>query len=363
MGSVFFLLLGVFVLFVSERPLFAQDAGNTDEVSLVPERIPGKEEEAVAYRMAYTPFFSREDAATLLRARTAMSLAEAAAAAIARRTGLETAPSVPGSGNNDGKPLPDERWTDLAVAEALASFSFSKRLRSLGDERGICSVTGRFSLPGQGLSEKIAGLLRQPDVIEALCIAIKLRAAAVEMLERGLEETTAPGKPSLSKQEIRQQIGRLISLEWAFPRLAALEKEGRGDPGAALAEVDRELARDPHNPLLFYLQGKFLMAEKPQAKAVDAYSRCLDRYPEFGAALFERGMAFMKLHLHELGAADFSAAIKLRPAARFFIARGAAERKMGDLASMCSDYREACALGRCQEYGWARERGYCEAAR
>lgn len=358
-GRICFVFLGALLFFASGCPLFAQEAGVGDGISLVPARIPEKDGSVAAYRMAYTPFFSREDAATLLRARTAMRLAEAAAAAIARRTGFEGARFGLAAGSGGGESGLGERWADLAVAETVASFSFSKQLRSLGDERGTCSVMGRFSLPEKGLAGKITEILRQPDLLEALCIAIKLRTEAVEKLERGLGEATSPGKPALSKQEIRQQIGRLISLEWLFPRLAELAKKDQGAPGAMLTGLDRELARDPCNPLLLYLQGKSLMAEKPQAKAIDAYSSCLDRYPGFGAALFERGMAFMKLHLHELAAADFSAAIGLRPAARFFIARGAAERKMGNLASMCSDYREACALGRCQEYGWAREHGYC----
>lgn len=342
-------------------------------VSTIPEltALPVSEPGQARYSMAFTPSFPSQSAFALLHATIATELLDRAAQSLSDTVILPSQIEDTANHPDKQKLLPLFR----ALAIRLGTISFQETTQTDNDT-GLCTVTGIMTMPAEKDLGQIAEALKEKDDLETISLALTLRDEALKKLTT----KTAPlfpdprdrtGQPFsgeskkqaqqwLSKQELRMLTARLEGVEKALNLLACNNTSLWADLKTTISKLRSATENDPDNPVLLYLLGRALIREKPQATAIEAFNKSLDAAPKHAAALYERGLAFFSLHLPEQALEDFSQALSIRKAANFLMARGTTYMKLGNMPAMCQDYAEACTLGQCESYQWARSKGYCD---
>lgn len=357
------------------RP-FGADARGLPEPTALRTQDPNR----IGYSLEFYPAFPKESALALLHAKIATELLDLAAAGLPHKTGLPPVHADAASGgpnNPDNSGDRDRRLFSRAVAVRLCSISFRDSIQYNNDAEGVCSAIGTLTMASERLPERFAEALRQRDALDTISLALKLRDDALAGVEACMAPDAFPdprdrrgqafsgeskerARNWLSKAELRKLTARFNGTENALRILSLRDKSNRySDLKGVLETLRAETERDPDNPVLLFLQGEAMLQQRPQAAAVDAFNRCLDIVPDHAPALYERGLAFLSLHLPEQALEDFSRAVAVRRAPNFLLARGSVHMKLRDFPAMCRDYADACALGRCEGYEWSRSKGYC----
>ncbi len=324
--------------------------------------LPASEAAQSSYSASFSPSFPKESACALLHAKVSAALLDHALHDLSQKT--KNASFLIQDATNESNA---QVFLLQAVATRMYPITLQDELQHQNSEEGRYTVTGTLFMPPDGLTlETIAKTLRQRDELDTISLALALREEALAKLEAAMPQDELPNAVShaqrrLSKLELLTTTARLKGTETALQLITA--RRGANQREALKTTIERlrtETAHDPNNPALLFLLGQALLREKPQAAAIDMLNRCLDAAPKHAPALYERGLAFLSLHLPEQAVADFSKALAIRRAPNFLLARGSMYLKLQDMPAMCRDYAEACSLGQCESYQWACAKGFCD---
>ncbi|GFM37085.1 hypothetical protein [Desulfovibrio psychrotolerans] len=224
------------------------------------------------------------------------------------------------------------------------------------------------------LREALTAQFRQPVRLMLLRRAMDEEQA---ILDRFV--SLAATMPQSSLQPSAQPSGQMAgALRKEFePRFAALLNELQAvnlyrdilrnhenglwqNPETTATAIEQALELAPNSPLLLHAKGTILYQNGKTQPALDTFSRCIDLAPDFAQALHDRGTTYVRIHLTDLAVADYNAALALHPTNPSFLqSRGSAHLLRKDFEAMCSDFREACGLGHCENLHWATSRGHC----
>lgn len=351
-----------------------QDHGNVPDAPVIPEltRLPMQRSDQIGYSVPFYPGFPKQYALGLLHAKIAVELLDIASERLSQK--IEEAAAKPKGANQQL----DMAHLLRAVAARLSYVSFQDKIQYQDDVEGFCTVIGTLTMEQGQISERIAQALRQRDTLDTISLALDLRSKALAQFKEGITPEALPeprdskgrvfsgesknyARNWLSKATLRKTIARFNGVETALRFLSLRGTSKRfTDLKGTLETLQAETESDPDNPVLLFLLGEALMQERPQAAAIDAFTKALEAAENHAPTLYERGLAFLSLYLPEQALEDFSSALAVRHAPNFFLARGSVYMKLGNYPLMCRDYADACTLGQCEGYEWAQSRGYCK---
>ncbi len=142
-------------------------------------------------------------------------------------------------------------------------------------------------------------------------------------------------------------FSRSLSGSWRTPQLV-------------VQAMENALELDPANALLWQAKGSAALQAGNTRDAINALSQSIRLMPDFALALYDRGTAYVRLHLTDLALEDYTAAMRVWPrTAELHRAQGTVFLLREDMPQMCSEYRTACELGECDTFHWAVSRGHC----
>ena len=117
---------------------------------------------------------------------------------------------------------------------------------------------------------------------------------------------------------------------------------------------------DPENPVSLYLLAESRLRGGKSSFAIDALSKALKLDPGFSEALALRATTYLGLQLTTQALADFDLLIKKEESnPAYYLGRGSTWLIEKDFTNMCADFKQACELGDCSAYTWAKKRNYC----
>jgi tetratricopeptide (TPR) repeat protein len=123
---------------------------------------------------------------------------------------------------------------------------------------------------------------------------------------------------------------------------AARDDKKQGDAKAAMADIDRLLARFPDHVSLRIARAGLLASEYDYEAAIREYDRVLRSEPDNVVALLSRASARVELGWFDAAAEDFDAAIGTEPELAFiYVQRAHFNARRGDLAAAFADVDRA----------------------
>lgn len=167
---------------------------------------------------------------------------------------------------------------------------------------------------------------------------------------------------SLDKKHYYDSFAAKLGALKAYRKLIPEYSNGLwSNPEKTLKAVELLLKKAPEEPVLLHAKGTILFQLKDTIGAIKNYSMALDFSPQLVVALHDRGTAYVRAGLADMGLVDYDIAITLEPDnPHLFISHGSANLVLRDYNSMCEYYRKGCTLGLCDELHWAISRNLCK---
>ncbi len=248
----------------------------------------------------------------------------------------------------------------------LARMVYSTRVTALG-MRGfppnVQAVVQVALEPSPDLDRAVKKALTRPDLLDLYERAAILQAELVmrydAAAQKGLSMNPERGGTVEKRLKLTGILNRLTALEGYMALLPRLEKSWN-DPLAAHAKLARLVELAPDNPLIRTAMAEVLLQLDRPAEAMEHAGEALALDPGFARAHDAKGTIFLRQRLPALAADSFSRAIAEAPSNPDYRAhRAAAYMVREETALMCADFAKACALGNCEGYAWAAEKGLC----
>ncbi len=262
------------------------------------------------------------------------------------------------STDNAGSPIP--------LLEGLARMLYSIRVENAGMTGFPPHVQAEVRvrlLPPADMRAAIRRALLRQDLQELYARAVVMQISLVEEYDNAtppaLAMTPETGGEAEEQLRIRHILNRLDALEGYTELLPSLENSWK-EPEAAHKQLAPLLERAPDNPLIRAAMAEALLQLNRPAEAMEHIGEALRLAPDFARAHNIGGAILLRQRLPALAADAFTRAIALAPRNPQYLAhRAAAYLVQEQLPEMCADFRSACALGDCDGYRWAKEKGQC----
>ncbi len=273
---------------------------------------------------------------------------------------LVTLPEVRVAGSMAASPLKSPSLLALARATAEPSVLL------VGRSRRDATVTVTVALPG-GDAGMPSGVRARDALIhtERLALYEKAVSREQELLER-FDRLVLPRDKAGMRPDRRDEaaaIANEIRALWIFvDQLPAMNGIWK-NPAAVREAMKDALRLFPDSALCRNALGDASLQLGRSQEALEEQTLAIQADPSFARAYHSRGAAALTLGHLSSAVADFTTAIRLEPGhAAYFSSRGMARHLQGETDAMCVDLRQACAMGRCQEFQWAVTNAFCAVA-
>lgn len=159
-------------------------------------------------------------------------------------------------------------------------------------------------------------------------------------------------KELLDKVEILEEKNRELAKQ--------VESQANKEVKKALAQQFKQASRGL-NAVSLNEQALTLGQNGKYTKALELLNKAIELDPNYAKVYSNRGNAYICLKQYTKAIQDYNRAIELDPNdAIAYSNRGSIfVAEMGLKEKGCADLRKACELGFCEDWQWAREKGYC----
>ncbi len=343
----FLALLPALFFAVMLRPFSAAASENTPSIKASAER-------------PYGGLVRPERAAKAAGAAARIALAKETVAALAKNDILRfiLAPNPEGH----TPPVLLARKNTPAFVYSLAKITSNKTRANR--ENDTAAVIAEISAePVDDLRERVIALLHSSDYIElysgGLLAAERQLKLYDELAETALHAGSSRYTQSMT-DSLERRLNSLLAAMLYLDALPLLDGSAPKDIPRANAMLREAHQLDPENALVLCSLGELLIQANRLNEAEERLDRALKYQPDLPRAYHLRGAVYLQGKLSALAVKDFDAAISLAPSnPTYRNSRAAAYLVENKIPEMCADLNEACRLGDCSSYTWAKKEGQC----
>jgi Tfp pilus assembly protein PilF/branched-subunit amino acid transport protein AzlD len=134
----------------------------------------------------------------------------------------------------------------------------------------------------------------------------------------------------------------------------------RGNIREAIYHYNKAISITPYYDVAYYNLGIAYYSIGEKQRALEYFKEALRITPDYAAAYYNMGIIYMDLGRYKNAIENYSEAIRISPGYAYaYNDRALAYLNLGNNEQGCPNAQEACALGVCKVWDWAKSRGLC----
>jgi len=235
---------------------------------------------------------------------------------------------------------------DRAIADFNKALDLHPRLARAYINRG--EVYRHRDEPDRAIAEFNKALEIDPGLAEAYS-------------NRGVAYAEGKGELDRAIADFNKALELNPSLAEVYNNRGFTYAEGKGELDRAIQDYNNALELNPRSAPVYVNRGKAYGRKRLYDRAVSDFTTALEINPRNDAAYAYRGAAYVHKGLYNQALADYNSALEINArSALAYFGRGSLYMvHLGNTLKGCSDWKQACELGLCQNYDFAKRKGAC----